>query len=185
MKRITLGIIITVLCLPLVPLLIHQFSTGDSAAAQHMIDQYVTFYTWLDNDPPGPAIAYPHSRHPGTVHEVAGGTGTYADPITIASDPTEWAVGTRMYAPFLGKYLVMEDQCEQCMHDWRQFRKHHIDIWMNSNSASGAAVQACARHWTRELTAIEINPPRDRPVDARPLFDTVSRTCLANVNLPR
>jgi hypothetical protein len=41
------------------------------------VQQRLTFYGWPDNDPPGNAIAYPHSRFPSAVHDNAGGTGTY------------------------------------------------------------------------------------------------------------
>ncbi len=178
MNPAVMSFLIAALCLLVPTLLLHQFLSEESADAHQMVEQYVTFYTWLDNDPPGNAIAYPHSSFPRTVHEVAGGTGTYADPITTASDPTEWAIGTRMYAPFLRKYLVMEDECEQCIRDWRRLRKHHLDVWMNSNQATGAMVHECAFHWTQDRTLIEINPPRNHPVDTRPLFDTTTNTCL-------
>jgi hypothetical protein len=173
-----IGFVIPVLCLQAAALLARQYSADETVAAGPLIEHYVTFYTWLDNDPPGNAIAYPHSSFPGTVHDTAGGTGTYANPITTASDPSEWAVGTRLYAPFLRKYLVMEDECEACVHDWRQFHKRRLDVWMNSNAASGAMVHDCAHSWTQEWTPIEINPPRNRPVDTRLLFDTGSQTCL-------
>ena len=172
------GLAIFILSLASTPLLGLRFAAEESAAPAQLVEQYVTFYSWLDNDPPGNAIAYPRSRYPRTVHEVAGGTGTYLDPITVASDPTEWAVGTRMYAPFIRKYLVMEDQCEACINDWRESRKRHIDIWMNSNQRTGEAVHDCAYRWTQEQTLIEINPPRNRPVEPRPVFDTTTSTCL-------
>jgi hypothetical protein len=57
----------------------------------------VTFYGGPDNDPPGSTeIAYPNSRHP-----AAGGTGTYDDPITAASDPRALPPGTLLYDPRL------------------------------------------------------------------------------------
>jgi 3D (Asp-Asp-Asp) domain-containing protein len=161
----------------LVYILIDHIVSEQNLPAPQTTEQYMTFYTWLDNDPPGNAIAYPHSSFPRTVHETAGGIGTYADPITVASDPTGWAIGTRMYAPFLRKYLVMEDWCEGCVRNWRQSHKHHIDVWMNSNPATGEAVHECAYRWTQERTPIEINPPRNRSVDTRPLFDTATNSC--------
>ena len=44
-------------------------------------------------------------------HGEAGGNGTYANPITLASDPQEVSVGTIVYYPPLKKYIVMEDDC--------------------------------------------------------------------------
>lgn len=63
----------------------------------------ITFYGAPDNDPPGSTdIAYPNSRHPS-----AAGTGTYRDPITLATDPRELPSGSIVYIPMLGKYFVM------------------------------------------------------------------------------
>src|SRR4051794_23853261 len=39
----------------------------------------VTLFGWPDNDPPGDGIAYPQ------IHDRAGGTGTYDDPVTFAA----------------------------------------------------------------------------------------------------
>lgn len=178
MKLSSLCCAIGMIIIPLIYVLLDQTASEQNVPAAQTTEQYVTFYTWLDNDPPGNAIAYPHSSYPRTVHDTAGGIGTYADPVTMASDPTGWAVGTRMYAPFLRKYLVMEDWCEGCVRDWRQSRKHHIDVWMNSNQTTGEAVHECAYRWTQERTSIEVNPPRNRSVDRRPLFDTATNTCL-------
>ncbi|MGH3657350.1 MAG: hypothetical protein ACRDUA_11875 [Micromonosporaceae bacterium] len=72
-----------------------------------------------DNDPPGStAIAYPR------VHRRAGGTKTYAEAITFATnyhatDPP----GTRIYVPRLAKYFVMEDDC-RCDQPI-----NHVDLW--------------------------------------------------------
>ncbi len=167
-----------VLCLAVGLLVVLDCFTEESAAVEPTFEQYVTFYAWLDNDPPGNRIAYPRSEYPRAVHEVAGGTGTYADPLTAASDPTEWPIGTRLYAPFLRKYLVVEDWCEACVRDWRQSRKHHVDVWMNSNQSTGDRVHECAYRWTQDRASLEVNPPRGRAVDTRPLFDTSSNTCL-------
>jgi len=90
--------------------------TGD--AANTTIPMEVTFYGWADNSPPGNAIAYPANGGQPTIHNAAGGTGTYADPITFATAPTEFSPGTRLYVPFIEKYVVMEDSCGQCTTDW-------------------------------------------------------------------
>ena len=73
---------------------------------------YITLYGWPDNDPPGGAIAYPD------IHQTAGGTGTYADPITFASDIREIPAGTRIYIPVYQKYFIMEDECVAAEQDW-------------------------------------------------------------------
>jgi hypothetical protein len=152
-----------------------------NAPSPATVPQLMTFYGWPDNDPPGNAIAYPHSQFPSAIHESAGGTGTYVDPITMASDPAEWPVGTKMYVPFLRKYVVMEDLCAQCVTDWQQAHIYHIDVWMNSNATSGQgpALRQCQNSWTQNAAVTEVNPPPDRMVDLRPLFDPATNTCLS------
>jgi hypothetical protein len=135
---------------------------ASDSGAPMLIDQYVTFYGWPDNDPPGNGIAYPG------LHKAAGGTGTYADPITFATDPTEWKPGTILYLPYLKRYVIMEDSCAECITDWKT-RKYHIDIWLESNGSFDSQVLACENTLTRAKTSVEIDPPPDRPVDATPL----------------
>jgi 3D (Asp-Asp-Asp) domain-containing protein len=139
---------------------------------------YMTFYGWPDNSPPSSAIAYPANGGFPTVHDAAGGTGTYADPITFATDKDEFPVGTVLYAPAIDKYLVMEDDCAECDTDWSGSMKWHIDVWMNSNAAANAnAVLACEDQWTQTSTVVEVNPPPSRTITTPPLFDTSTNTC--------
>jgi hypothetical protein len=60
-----------------------------SAQASTTRNFLVTLYGWPDNSPPGNAIAYPADEGYPTIHNVASGTGTYADPITYATDQAE------------------------------------------------------------------------------------------------
>lgn len=69
-----------------------------------------TFYGAPDNDPPGPATAYSC----GGRNYVAGGTGTYANPLTFATVPGEYTTCEIVYFPYLRKYLRMEDSCADC-----------------------------------------------------------------------
>lgn len=148
------------------------------AGAGRMQAVYLTFYGWPDNSPPGNAIAYPKSDGFPTVHNGAGGTGTYADPITFATDQAELPVGTRLFAPVLEKYLIMEDDCAECDTDWEGSEKWHIDVWMNSNGSDNAnAVLDCEDQWTRTSTTVEVNPPPGRNATTPPLFDTGTNTC--------
>jgi 3D (Asp-Asp-Asp) domain-containing protein len=125
----------------------------------------VTFYGSPDNDPPCSAdIAHP------VIHEKAGGTGTFEDPITVATHEGSFAPGTRMYVPSLEKYLIVEDTCASCGAD-------HIDIWMESDCQSDA-VLACEDAWTPdEPVDVEINPPAGRSVSTTPFFDKSSGQC--------
>jgi hypothetical protein len=69
-----------------------------------------TFYGAPDNDPPGAATAY----NCGGRNYVAGGTGTYANPLTFASAAGEYNSCEIVYFPYLKKYLRYEDYCQQC-----------------------------------------------------------------------
>lgn len=74
---------------------------------------YTTAYGYGDNTPASNEISNP------TVHSVASGTGTYADPVTVAVghsitngvDTLDYAAGTRFYVPNVQKYFVAEDTC--------------------------------------------------------------------------
>ena len=147
-------------------------------AAGTTIPMQVTFYGWADNSPPGNGIAYPANAYPATIHNAAGGTGTYADPITFATAPAEFSPGTRLYVPFIEKYVVMEDSCGQCTTDWTNSRSYHIDLWMNSNGTESTnALMACEGSWTRGQTNVEVNPPPTRTVTTTPLFDPATNAC--------
>jgi hypothetical protein len=156
---------------------VDHISAGDAGAPRTQA-VYMTFYGWPDNSPPGNAIAYSKSDGFPTVHDGAGGTGTYADPITFATDQAELPAGTLLYAPVLQKYLVMEDDCAECDTDWAGSKKWHIDVWMNSNATdNGNAVLACEDQWTQTTTTVEVNPPPGRSATPPPLFDTSTNVC--------
>lgn len=125
----------------------------------------ITFYGAGDNDPAGStAIAHPNTRH-----AEAGGTGTYADPVTLASDPRELPVGTVVYYPPLKKYFVMEDDCASCIEEWESDQRPHIDLWAGDHS--GADFLACENALTPGGTVtVELSPPPGRPVDTRSLY---------------
>jgi len=140
-------------------------------AAHGTVSVYVTFYGGPDNDPPGSTdIAYPNGRH-GT----AAGTGSYADPITLATDPRELPPGTVVYDPQLQKYFVMEDDCAECISEWGASHHPHVDLW---TGPAGSRLLACEEALTPPgPVPLEINPPADHPVDLRPLYDAATDRC--------
>lgn len=155
-----------------------EASTTTDAAGGTLQSLYMTFYGWEDNSPPGGAIAYGKGDGFPTVHSVAGGTGTYADPITFASDKAEIPVGTLVYSSFLEKYLVMEDDCGECDTDWSTSGAWHIDVWMNSDGTeSPASLAACEDAWTQAATTVELGPPPGRTVTTAPLFVPATDAC--------
>jgi spore coat protein U-like protein len=97
--------------------------TGSTAPPRHptpgtALLAYVTGYSWYDNDPPGSAAI----AHPTAARTHAGGSGTYNDPITVASGfitvggitTPDWPFGTRFYLPALRKHGRVEDTCGAC-----------------------------------------------------------------------
>lgn len=149
-----------------------QISPQISRAATPTPGLYVvmTFYGWVDNDPPGKNIAFPKSRYPSSLHNQAGGIGTYSDPVTIAVKEGRWPPGTKMYVPILQKYGIVEDICANCNED-------HIDVWMESNTDFRRELLSCERRYTKENTGLEINPLTNRPVSVILFFDFNTGKC--------
>jgi hypothetical protein len=139
--------------------------TGTSFAATNAAsttrNMYVTLYGWPDNSPPGDGTAF------GSGH--AGGVGTYANPITFATDQHELRPGTKVYYPYLKRYFVMQDECVECDQDWRH-HKWHIDLWVGGRGENAGKVVACEDALTQDSAAVIINPPSNEPVVTTPLF---------------
>ena len=118
----------------------------------------LTFYGWPDNDPPNSSRIH----HPGPPprHGSAGGSGTYDNPTTVAVQAGRWPPGTRMYLPYLSKYLIVEDSCAGCRGNW-------IDVWVGGAGGNGAAVIACEHRLTPSgQVPVEIDPSEGKPVQA-------------------
>ena len=147
-------------------------SSATPAWAQTDQTMLVTLYGWPDNSPPGDVISYP------TLHDVAGGTGTYDDPITFATDQNELPPGTIVYYPYLHRYFIMEDDCAECDSDWENNGIWHIDLWIGGqNAQDDNDVINCENALTQDSADVIIDPPSDEPVDTTPLFDSSTDTC--------
>jgi hypothetical protein len=149
----------------------------------------LTFYGFPDNTPPGPAIQCNiqfrndcdastntctntaskllTASNCGPRGETAGGTGTYDDPLTMASAGNWFCHLEVVYLPYLQKYLRYEDFCQQCITDAKSNSKH-IDIWTGSNTTNGGSLQLqCENFLTPGSPQTMIrNPPSDLPVDS-------------------
>jgi len=121
-----------------------------AAAAPTNQTVYNTFYGAKDNCPPGGSIAHP------VLHPLAGGTGTFADPITFAGAVAAVPYGTIVYSWRLQKYFIMEDDCEECAADWKA-GKWHFDVRLRAARVSVLV----SRKGVRRLT-----PPPRRPGSA-------------------
>jgi hypothetical protein len=110
-------------------------TTATSAPASTTHSFYVTLYGWPDNSPPGAAIAYPKNGGYPTLHNTAGGSGTYSNPVTYATDKSELPVGTKVYYSYLKRYFIMEDDCTECDQDWTAARS-------STTSTSGSVARA-------------------------------------------
>jgi 3D (Asp-Asp-Asp) domain-containing protein len=123
----------------------------------------ITWYSAPDNDPPGSrAIAYPGSP---PRHQQAGGTGTYQDPQTFATEDTSvFPPGTRIYVPKLQRYYIMEDFCG-C-----NFSGNHVDLWLEPSGTNQQVAQCENALPNGSSETIIKNPDPNRPVDLRPLM---------------
>jgi 3D (Asp-Asp-Asp) domain-containing protein len=161
--------------------------TGLSCSGSTTMSAKVTFYSYPDNDDGNGnfgtnAIAYPldwqgHSRHRNAQGQaIAGGVGSYADPITVAAsaDSTTLTSGTLIYVTGLKKYFLVEDNCRNCTTNW-------IDLWMESNATNSVdAVTQCEYNWTGDVTQLKevlIEPSSGLQVDVTPFFDVGANQC--------
>jgi hypothetical protein len=140
---------------------------------------YTTGYGWPDNTPAGAAIS------DSVIHTLAGGTGTYQDPITVAvghtitggKDILDYKAGTLFYVPNLRKYFIAEDTCGDgntpqngpCHtgyqgHVW-------IDLWVGGQGGNKSAVLGCEDTIT-DLHLVILNPSANYQVVPGPVFGT-------------
>ena len=121
-----------------------------------------TYFGYPDNSPPGAGIAYTQCGR-----QLAGGTGTYDDPITLATADGELNICEVVYSSHLQKYLRHEDDCEQCTSDWAQ-GNWHVDIWVGSSDTNGGTDQInCEDSLTVGNQVLLRNPPSNLPVDSK------------------
>jgi len=157
-------------------------STG-VARASTTTNFLVTLYGWPDNSPPGNAIAYPEDEGYPTIHDAAGGTGTYSDPITFATDQAELPIGSIVYYPYLHRYFIMEDDCTACDEDWTGQGPdggpglHHIDLWIGGEGGNASDVENCEDNLTQNSAPVIIDPASNEPVDTTPLYNSSTNTC--------
>lgn len=127
----------------------------------------LTGYSWQDNTPPGSADICC-----AVLHQKAGGTGTYVDPITTAvagsGSSMIFPKGTRFYIPPLKRYVIVEDSGAS------SDSLPHLDIWVGGRGHSKSDSDACMNSYTGNHTIIQ-NPAPGHPVTVGEL--TTSNGC--------
>jgi hypothetical protein len=151
-------------------------AAGAQGPAPTDVQAFMTLYGWADNSPPGPDIANP------CIHASAGGVGTYANPITFATDVAELPWCEIIYVPYMKRYFIHEDECSQCDYDWSHFHLYRFDMWAGGDTNSRRApekkaLRACESTWTRADSVTDphnptiiVNPPSDLTVTTAPIF---------------
>lgn len=138
---------------------------------------WLSTYTWWNNSPAGCGIEYAKSYGYPTIDNCAGNsvrnapgrTGTYASPITYASQDRgvfSYRPGTRIYIPYFAKYFIIEDLCSTCYTSRPQ-----ADLWVGGVSRSQEASTSPAdivNLWQRET--VIVNPPPGEPVNVTPFY---------------
>jgi LysM repeat protein len=125
---------------------------------------WLTGYSFQDNTPAGSAkVSKP------ILHKNAGGTGTYADPITVAvpgKGSGIWSAGNRFYLPSVQRYVIVEDTGASPAPSGTA---GHLDMWVDGEGGSKSASDKCMDQiTTKSATAIH-NPASNLPVHAGPI----------------
>jgi hypothetical protein len=148
---------------------------ASSPTGVRTIAAYLTGYSYFDNTPPG-SVEISHA----VLHQSAGGTGTYADPITVAvghsivegRDVLDWPAGTRFYVPNLRRYFVVEDTCGDgstpqsgpCHVGYPAPATTWLDLWVGGSGGPASGADSCMDSVTGVWTVL---------VDPAPNYATV------------
>lgn len=125
--------------------------------SEQTITANLTGFSFQDNTPPGSStISMP------ILHKVAGGTGTFADPITTAvpghaGSGVETPKGTRLYVAKLKRYFIVEDSGAT-----KESTKH-FDLWVGGQGFTKSQSDKCESSYTGKAPVI-LNPPAGEPV---------------------
>jgi hypothetical protein len=140
-------------------------SVGVSTGPAKTLKIWLTGYSYQDNTPRRSSIV----SHP-ILHKQAGGTGTYADPITVASSGTKddmaFKAGTRFYLPSVKRYVIVEDSgASKAPAD----DDGHLDMWVDGQGGSKSASDKCMDAITSTSAQAIENPPPNEPVMPGPI----------------
>jgi hypothetical protein len=134
-----------------------------SGSGVRMAGVYITAYDYYVSNPHQvPATSRP------VLHRRAGGTGTFANPITVAvadgsNGGLQFRAGTKFYVPNLRAYFVAEDSMGQSSGG-----RVHLNVWADGRTSSASSSYNCASHVTGNYLVIR-NPSRKYAVVPGPL----------------
>ncbi|MER6305473.1 hypothetical protein [Streptomyces sp. NPDC001657] len=143
----------------------HEMRPSDS----QNINVHVTSYGYNDNDDGNGQYGTAQIAYPQIHNEATEDLGTYDHPATFATDPGEFAPGTRIYVPYLQKYFLMEDGCAACSSDWSN-GVYHVDLWMGPASTQPEPTLGNCEGSVTQDSGIIVNPDPGLPVDTTPMF---------------
>lgn len=175
---------------PVLPPVIIPSPVIISAGETRSID-YTTAYGYPDNTPAGSDISNP------VIHTSAGGTGTFADPITMAvghtisggKDTLDYSQGTKFYIPNLRRYFIVEDTCgdgnspqngpchrlDTPGNSAPAGAKAWIDLWVGGTTPTKANTLSCEDAIT-DLHLVIQNPASNYVVVSGPVFNNTCAT---------
>lgn len=126
------------------------------------INVYFNGHSWYDDHV---ALSNP------IVHRTPGGTGTFADPITVAVGYTyvdgrtilDFDPGMRLYVPAFRRYLIVEDACE-CHGRQPTGTAAMLDVWIGGRDGTRNGADDCLSLIADTWVVIKDPPPSYRVI---------------------
>lgn len=136
-----------------------------AAEPRNITNVLLTSYGFNDNCPPSGTIEFPK------IHKVAGGIGTYRDPITFASFPGSGGlhpgeIGARVCS--LNGTLSLRMAATNARRTGKPRDSCNLDLWIGPDALSvpASALVECENALTSANNTIEASPPSNYPVNA-------------------
>lgn len=192
-QLLVLAAVLLVVIVVLLVVVLSPKQTPSPVSSEVHLQAYTTSYTYWDNTPPGSSIiAFAKKDGFPTLHDEAGGTGTYEDPITLAvghviqeaTDTPDFAPGTRFYIPNVRRYFIVEDTCgdgdkpqDIPCHNLNNPKNKApagatvwLDLWIDGKDGTANTVDNCANILTGVHTVIK-DPEPDYVVVTGSVFE--------------
>jgi hypothetical protein len=145
-------------------------AAGGTGGSGRKMKIWLTGYSYQDNTPAGSAeVSQP------ILHQDAGGTGTYADPITVAvpgKGSGIWKAGSKFYLPTVKRYVIAEDTGASPAPSGQD---GHLDMWIGGKGGTKSATDSCMDKITGTGVPATFNPPANLPVISGPVWNQSCR----------